>query len=1297
MGSLSVWTAIALLMMLQTRVKGVPTEKLHHHMTKREIQYYFNVDDHDKVPEYDVSSPYQSNYEGDFVSYSMYPARTKRSTVLHDSSFYKLDAFGTKLHLKLKRNEHLMTPSIKVLRLNSDGTVTSHSAPENTFYLGHVDSDPRSTVAVSNDGGLTGIVKTSRDTLFVHPLPAHLAKHVTSSEDAIPHLVYRRSLKEDDVLLKNDFLHLDEEDGENNRLKRSMMSEDPVPKFKTLKVALLCPRSLENKYSQGNLHAVTGGVASYLLLLANMVAGMFQDPSFGTIKITYVVNKILIIDPAQYGFKQSDSNGQKLSSILSKVATDNAVQKVPFDVFSYVSDEIPVGALAIANQICKRPTGNVNKDIGLQTSLHIAHETGHNMFLDHDSGDCEKQRYIMFDNLPGGQHATEWSECSRGVIQRFLENNERSKCLDDGPLGDHPTLPPRFRDKLPGKIVDGDAQCEMSYGEGWKRHNPSNCAVLYCRKGNTALSRSVVVADGTECGLGKWCIKGRCEHSGVDINIVDGGWSEWGPYSQCTRECDGGIQYRERQCNNPKPNHGRDCHGESREHRICNPQECPSGADDFRKVQGQLQCDKARPNSTLYYLGGDVCGIYCREGNLVRRVGTFLDGTRCTNKKQDYSVCLQGKCRPVGCDHVLDSNTMFDRCGICGGDGNACRTVSAIYTDSPTQKGPENAGLVVELPAGTRNAFFMVEKDTRNYLGVLDAEGNYIVGGHLGGNQVKPAAGTVIHYTHRRSKAGKDRIAIVGPTNALLRVMYIKRSLNSGGNPGVKYQFLAQGSSPGPSPGYKWVPGDWSPCSRTCAVGTRTRDVRCVRIDDESPASNSACPGKMPEVEECNTQPCPATWTFSKWTPCSKTCGVGSQQRKLKCLHEVAPNDFKETNSCSEPKPTGPTIEICNRYPCPAEWSEGRWSACSTKCAIGNMRRKVSCSRIDESGNSTVIDPEFCRYLKKPPTEAKCNENEPCGPRPPTCPPNGHHCSNGGYCLPHPAGYKCVCDKGFIGVECEIKLNPCDKNPCLNGGVCSPGIIHHYDHTCKCPPLFTGRNCETKITACMSNPCINGATCTDKGLPDQYSCAPCPQGFMGPRCQVSTFYRIGCFNHKANVIPRLADLRKQVDLKDTYPTVIKCAELAQEKGYKYFSVGLNGICFSGPNAGETYFTKGPAPTKKCGKGIGAKAASVVFTFEPVPSYESLGCYRASAKKKPKPLRTRYINFRNQKNKQKEITINQCARVAMAKGYTHFAVQNTAECWSDVNAKDTYDDLGSSDKCKDGVGLKGANMVYHLNG
>ena len=38
------------------------------------------------------------------------------------------------------------------------------------------------------------MIKLSRDTLYVHPLPDHLAKHVTSgSGGAKTHLVYRKS------------------------------------------------------------------------------------------------------------------------------------------------------------------------------------------------------------------------------------------------------------------------------------------------------------------------------------------------------------------------------------------------------------------------------------------------------------------------------------------------------------------------------------------------------------------------------------------------------------------------------------------------------------------------------------------------------------------------------------------------------------------------------------------------------------------------------------------------------------------------------------------------------------------------------------------------------------------------------------------------------------------------------------------------------------------------------------------------------------------------------------------------
>ena len=59
-------------------------------------------------------------------------------------------------------------------------------------------------------------------------------------------------------------------------------------------------------------------------------------------------------------------------------------------------------------------------------------------------------------------------------------------------------------------------------------------------------------------------------------NSVDGKWSEYGAWSDCSAECGTGKQARTRTCTNPAPAHGgKDCVGEATETQDCNVRECP--------------------------------------------------------------------------------------------------------------------------------------------------------------------------------------------------------------------------------------------------------------------------------------------------------------------------------------------------------------------------------------------------------------------------------------------------------------------------------------------------------------------------------------------------------------------------------------------------------------------------------------------------------------------------------------------------------------------------------------------------
>lgn len=70
----------------------------------------------------------------------------------------------------------------------------------------------------------------------------------------------------------------------------------------------------------------------------------------------------------------------------------------------------------------------------------------------------------------------------------------------------------------------------------------------------------------------------------------------------------------------------------------------------------------------------------------------------------------------VGCDGVIGSGKVVDRCGVCGGQSNSCRVVSGIFTKKTSKAAYE---YITEIPIGASNINITEGRNTRNYLGEM--------------------------------------------------------------------------------------------------------------------------------------------------------------------------------------------------------------------------------------------------------------------------------------------------------------------------------------------------------------------------------------------------------------------------------------------------------------------------------------------------------------------------------------------------------------------------------------------------
>ncbi|KAJ7328149.1 metalloendopeptidase [Desmophyllum pertusum] len=917
---------------------------LHQRMTKREIAKYFGASSHDEVPEYEVVSPFQADEAGKFIAHELYkPSRRKRSTAQPNSWFYNMDAFGFSLHLNVTKAKPILAPGSIVETTDENGSKSYTTPPKNTFYTGHVVSHPGSVVAISNQGGLTGMINLMKQALFIHPLPNHLAQDYGSTSGGQPHLIYRRSL--DDVIGKGcdvpDFQERNKRSLETNRIKRSR--DERSTSHKHLEVAMVADDLVVKRHGEVNL-------TEYLLMLAHVVDMMFHEDSVGEKKLTLVVVKI-VIKKDGLGYDSSANNRERISKL-----TDWGEKNMP------TSDKDPAHADMLILLTGFGPDGfymrhevrqNCNNDIGLASAIIIAHEAAHTFGLGHDGkgARCNNGEYIMSSAVSDGQNAFKWSPCSSKLIQDFLTGSGSSL----------------------------QAAVWLTILPMSQENSQLRLLVLH-QDSYECVSLSAPPIDGTRCGDRHWCIKGECVDDGSPM--IDGGWSDWQDTQSCTRTCGGGVHWKTRTCTSPTPkNGGQKCEGSEKGlWKMCNTQPCPKGSTDYRL----LQCKALDQDYTDTYWGSDPCTLICREGSKAEPRGRVKDGTRCNGNPRIKDVCIEGLCKPVGCDNKLDSGVMHDRCAVCGGDSSACSYVSGNYTKNWRKWGTGRPDEIISIPTGSTNIFAKMKNKNNNFLGVKNTEDEWVYSVGYTWSTVVKAAGTKVAYDHERNY-WNDKVDIAGPTKEILKLMYV---YNSGDNPGVEYHFQSPQKSEISPDQVEWKIGDWDVCSEDCAGGYRKRLVECVRIDDKSYVNDEIClktEAKPPKEQACNTQPCPAEWYTSGWRPCSRTCGKGIQLRVIVCRQKISQDDHEtlEDSSCPNPKPIGILQQECNKVACPAaEWRHLAWSACSRSCAVdgvgGKMTRTLKCMKLNSQGMLVSVSDLQCVHAVKPPTEEECNADITC-------------------------------------------------------------------------------------------------------------------------------------------------------------------------------------------------------------------------------------------------------------------------------------------------------------------------------
>ncbi|KAM5157512.1 SCO-spondin-like [Mantella aurantiaca] len=264
-----------------------------------------------------------------------------------------------------------------------------------------------------------------------------------------------------------------------------------------------------------------------------------------------------------------------------------------------------------------------------------------------------------------------WTECSvpcgggyrnRSRVSVVLRRIEFSTCNLQPCSGADPGI------CLDGKVwkecSDGPASCAHLDDDGENGICQPGC---YCQGGEVLLNNRCVPPTQCPCTEGGiyyepqetvprdcnncFCLSGRITNcSQLPCDAVDGNWSDWTPWSDCSATCGGGFQNRYRFCTDPPPSPtGLPCQGPEREEQPCHPDPCAESGD-WSAWSSWTDCTKT--------CGGE--GVRSRS-RVCDNPSPLGGGDYCEGLSAEVEPCQRPPCPEIDCSSVPDS--AYSSCG----------------------------------------------------------------------------------------------------------------------------------------------------------------------------------------------------------------------------------------------------------------------------------------------------------------------------------------------------------------------------------------------------------------------------------------------------------------------------------------------------------------------------------------------------------------------------------------------------------------------------------------------------------